>query len=794
MNRHQFLNPQSLVAWCGLAVTLALPTWAADAPPVEGFLRNHCADCHQGEYAEAGLDLNRLGRDLANPETLARWVRIVDRVGHGEMPPKDAERPAQAELARFVSATGDWIRQTEQARISSEGRVAARRLTNLQLERTLHDLLGIDLPLANQFPEEPRTHGFTTVADGQPMSHFQLSQHLDVIDLALDEAFRRAVSPPDEFQRHLSVKELCRQNPKARNREPELLDGRGVVWSSRLIFYGRLPSTTARESGWYRFKIRAASLKQPEGHGVWCTVRTGQCVSSAPLLGWAGAFEAKPQAQEWTFEAWLEKGQMFEVRPGDDTLKMGRFAGGQVGAGEGGPQNVPGVAIEWLKLERFHPGPDNDWIRQRLFGGLKVEPNKDWRRAKVIADVPREDTRRLMLSFAEQAFRRPVTEGEILPYIKLVHEALADGASVSDALRGGYRALLCSPRFLYFHEQPGKLDSHAVAARLSYLLWNRPPDGELLTLAAKDQLRRPEVVRKQVRRMLAHEHGQDFVKDFADQWLDLSQIDFTEPDRRYNTFDIIVQQSMLAETQTFLQTMLDENLSVTRLIDSDFTFLNSRLARYYKIPGVDGDPMRRVALPPDSPRGGVLGQGAILKVTANGTTTSPVIRGVWVSERLLGEHIPPPPANVPAIEPDIRGAKSIREMLAKHRESDACASCHVKIDPPGFALENFDPAGGWRDRYPTSGKAKALPIDASFTLPDGRPFDDIHGFRKHIIADADQLARNVVQHVVTYGTGAPVGYADREAVDRVVAESKAKNFGLASLVEATVTSPLFLNK
>ena len=217
--------------------------------------------------------------------------------------------------------------------------------------------------------------------------------------------------------------------------------------------------------------------------------------------------------------------------------------------------------------------------------------------------------------------------------------------------------------------------------------------------------------------------GQNFVRDFAAEWLDLSLINFTEPDPRlYRDFDIIVQQSMLDETHQYLQTMVDENLGVGNLIDSDFTFLNNRLARFYEIDGVDGDELQRVALKPEHHRGGVLTHGAILKVTANGTTTSPVIRGLWVSERLLGVHVPPPPENVPAIEPDIRGAKSIREMLAKHRADDSCASCHVKIDPPGFALENFNPAGQWRDTYyagKKNRKYKPKPIDASYDMPDG---------------------------------------------------------------------------
>jgi hypothetical protein len=287
-------------------------------------------------------------------------------------------------------------------------------------------------------------------------------------------------------------------------------------------------------------------------------------------------------------------------------------------------------------------------------------------------------------------------------------------------------------------------------------------------------------------------------RDLGAEWLDLRLIDFTEPDRRlYPDFDPIVQHSMLQETQQFLAAMLRDDLSVDHLIDADFTYLNSRLARYYGISGVAGDALRRFELEPASHRGGLLTQGAILKVTANGTTTSPVIRGVWVCERLLGQEIPPPPAGVPAIEPDIRGAKTIREMLEKHRSDDSCAACHVKMDPPGFALENFDAAGRWRDTYVAlqgSRRSRGAPVDASYTLADGRHFEDLDQFRQLVLADRERLARNVAAHLIAYATGAPVALADREHVEAVIRQAASSEYGLRSLLHAVVASPLFLTK
>jgi hypothetical protein len=380
----------------------------------------------------------------------------------------------------------------------------------------------------------------------------------------------------------------------------------------------------------------------------------------------------------------------------------------------------------------------------------------------------------------------------------MVLAALDEGQDLAGALRVGYRAVLCSPRFLYFTERPGQLDDHAIATRLSYFLTGRTPDESLTRLADSGELHEPSAIRREVERLLSETGGRRFVEDFAAEWLDLDQINFTEPDSKlYPDFDAIVQQSMLDETHTFLETMLRENLSVSHLIASDFTFLNSRLGRFYDIDGVTGDRVRRFKLQPEHHRGGVLTQGAILKVTANGSNTSPVVRGVWVSERLLGQAIPPPPGNVPAIEPDIRGAKTIREMLAKHRSQDSCASCHVKIDPPGFALENYDPAGRWRDRYVRmvdGRRERGSTVDASYAFRDGRSFRDVEEFRSLVVAEPRTLARNVAEKLIVFATGAPISFADRQVVDDIVQQAAKKDFGFRSLVDGVATSPVFLSK
>jgi hypothetical protein len=796
------------IACLARSVTAAAPTTPPGdglAPPqaVQSFLRTRCLSCHEGAEADGGLDIGSLRFDPTEPGGDVRWTRIIERVEAGEMPPPDETKVADSVRRSFVKATGNWLRQVLRDRDETFGRVQARRLSPRELERSLHAILGIDIPLASLMPTEGRPGGFTTVAQRQTMSHYQIERHLAVVDAALDEAFRRALSPPDVYEKDFDAQGVSRTDPKARTREPEMLDGRAVVWASGMIYYGRIPATTAPADGWYRFRLKVAALNPPDTGGVWTAVHTGFCVSGAPLLDYVTAFEAKPEPREITFEAWLPRRQMLEIRPGDVTLKQGRFEGGQVGAGEGTPQNVPGIAIERLTMTRIHRGADDDGVRRLLFADVPLEKKEKggfWPRPKAAA----ADLERLVRDFGRRAARRPVEAADLDGIVSLARSVLESGGTFADALRAGYRAILCSPRFIYLTEKPGRLDDHAIAARLAYFLTGGPPDATLMALADAGTLHEPATLKAQADRLLGIGDGTSgtgatrrFVEDFAAEWLDLDQIDFTEPDRKlFRDFDPIVKNSMLAETHAFLEEMLRENRSASWLAAADVTYLDSRLARFYGIPDVVGDELRRVTLPAGTHRGGVLSQGAILKVTANGNNTSPVVRGSWVSERLFGLPAHPPPSGVPAIEPDIRGAKTIREQLAQHRSDSACASCHKLFDPIGFALENFDPAGKWRTQYLAivDGKqTKGQKIDAGDMLANGRRFTTFEEFRKLAAGEADLLTRAVAGQMLVYGTGASLSYADRKAVDEI-ANAARSGHGLRSILHAVVTHPTFLSK
>jgi hypothetical protein len=433
---------------------------------------------------------------------------------------------------------------------------------------------------------------------------------------------------------------------------------------------------------------------------------------------------------------------------------------------------------------------------------------------EVVSTQPHKDAERLLRAFLGRAYRRPVHESEVQRYLAVVMNELNSGHDFTYSMLAGYTAVLCSPPFLFLEEEPGRLDDYALASRLSFFLWNSPPDDALLARAQAGELADAAVLHAEVERLLADPKSRRFVEAFLDYWLDLRKHDATTPSNTlYPDYylDEGLTEAALDESRLFFTELLERNLPARNVIDADFSYLNERLAVHYGVPGVQGGQMRRVVLPENSVRGGVMTQAIVLKVTANGTTTSPVVRGKWINERLLGQIVPPPPSGLPAVDPDTRGAVTIRQQLARHRADESCAACHQKIDPPGFALENFDVMGGWRDRYrgdakdklPELGQGKngwpfdfhyALPVESFGELPDGRNFNDIRDMKRLLLADEPQIARNLARHLVVYATGAPIRFGDRETIEHIIEQTKADQYGVRSLVQAIVASDLFRNK
>lgn len=478
--------------------------------------------------------------------------------------------------------------------------------------------------------------------------------------------------------------------------------------------------------------------------------------------------------------------------------------------------------VPFAKLPADMPKPKREVPRQRSHAAINGAGRLVM--GSTVSEDPAADVRKLLGKFLPRAFRRPVTAAEIERYAAIADARLKDKVCFEDALKEAYKVALLSPDFLFLSEPTGKLDGYSIASRLSYFLWNSCPDDTLLAAAKAGKLTDPAELRATTARMLADRKAERFQQDFLDQWLDLRDFDSTSPDRQlYPEFQPYLEDAMRREPAEFFREALNRDFSVSQLFLTSVNLVNQRLAEHYGIPNVNGTRFRRVDMDPKVlPRGGFLTMAAVCKVTANGTTTSPVKRGAWVMKKILGTPPQAPPPDVPAVEPDVKGATTIREQLAKHRENPGCAGCHAKFDPPGFALENYDPIGGWRSEYrATEGKkapefTKIYPgflgpdgkfgahahfgyragpaVDPSGELADGKKFAGLREYQALILADPKAVSRNLANQLVLYATGTGVGFADREAVDAILAKAGGNNPRVRSLIAEIIQSPLFLNK
>jgi len=603
-------------------------------------------------------------------------------------------------------------------------------------------------------------------------------------------------------------------------------------------------------TGWYKLRVSGYSFGW-DGKQVVPTEKHG-------ALGWGvyqkgehhGTVDLPPnQAATREVTAWLERGGGMD-HPNDDfiriigaSLENVRDYANKTSPLVGPPWAVPGVAIEWVEIE----GPFNDqWppaSHRALFGDLPVKVwtkelgtpqpvQQVWPRGNprsepkdlygergqkrpvvfVATQDAQKDAERLLRTFLRKAFRRPVTDAEMEEYSAKVKARLSAGSAFEDAMRAAYREALTSPEFLFLREPAGKLSDHALATRLSYFLWSSMPDDELSTLADAGRLSQPDVLRAQTERMLKDPRSARFVEDFLGQWLNLREIAATAPDKKlYPEFMPWLQDAMLMEARGYFTELLRKDLGIAQLVQSDFAWINEPLAAIYGIENVRGWDLQRITLPKNSPRGGFLTMAAVLKTTANGTTTSPVKRGAFVMDKVLGIVPAPPPPDVGSVEPDTRGTTTIREQLDKHKTNTTCAGCHMKMDGYGFALESFDVIGGWRDHYRATGGAgpdaqrkfihgkkidyhPGPAVDCTGQMPDGRAFKEVNELRELLAADPARLARAFASQLITYATGAEISFADRAAVERIVKNSAVKQHGLRTLVLEVVQSELFNHK
>jgi hypothetical protein len=813
-----------------LVVVAALPLQGQELVPAV------CMGCHRARNPMGGLDLGSLPASFAERGIRERWIRIYDRVAKGEMPPPGVPFPAgqrTAVLRRWKQA----IHAADHAEVVREGRGPLRRLNRDEYEQNLRDILELPhLDIRDMLPEDREGHRFNKAAETLDMSRVQLTAYLDAAEAALRQAMAMGPEPPPvtKFRAiggaliHEKVtfggreamffaKNNAGIDPKQLNAlkdDPEL--EMALFRSAHWPYYGYPRGFVAKRSGQYRVRFSARAVVEREGfrlepapRPVPMTFRarkpSGADVSG-DIRATGGVMDIQPVAREFATTIDLRESETFEysllglpvplarnVKGGEPSYRYPPFP-------EGGQ---PGVAVQWLEVEgpvsaSIWPPPSH----RVLFDDLGVDPDPA---------RPAEVVRRLLRRFADRAAQEPVGAAALARFEELVLLRLSKGARFAEAMLAGYKALLSSPHFLYLREPEPGGDHFPIATRLAHFLTNTRPDAELTRMAREGRLRDGATLRRETERLIGGAGFARFVRNFTDYWLNLRHVRRDDPDIRLYPeyrFDNYLVESMEGETRAFFAAMVRENLPAEAVVRADFVYANDRLATHYGLPPMSGSAMRAVKLPPGSPLGGLLTQAAILKVTANGTTTSPVIRGAWIMERLIGEPPPPPPAKVPAVEPDIRGAKTIRELLAMHTKDASCAGCHARFDPVGLALENFDILGGWRTRYrgmeegePVTGIDRAGhdfaytlagPVDASGRLLDGKSFRDIRELKAILAANPRQLARNLLQQFTVYATGSPVRFSDRPVVEAILDGHAATGFRVRDLIVSLVQSPIFL--
>lgn len=853
---------------CVIAETTSLEP-ASKLAAVSEFVKKVCFDCHNSEETSGDLDLSNLSADLRDRETRNQWVLIHDRIENLEMPPDPDDLPAASrkELLGVLSAA---LHESDLAEVRGHGRGPIRRLNRDEYQQNLRDILALPtLDIRDMLPEDRESYHFNKTTESLDISRVLLSAYLDAAEAALSQAIASGTEPPPATKYRAVGRRLFTSTSTFGGRQAmffakgsQAIDNKqleetpddpeielALFRSAHWPYFGYPQGFVCRRDGEYRVRFSARAVLQlpelkvkPATRPVPMTFRarkpSGPDVSG-DVRATGGLIDVQPERADYETTIQLKKGETFEysllglpvplarnVNNGPPSYRYPPFP-------EGGQ---PGVAFQWLEVEG--PLSPDDWPPPShgvLFGDLPIRKrdNRQDRHfrwpVEVVSENPDVDARRLLKNFANRALRDPVSDESLARYLQIALVRIRNDVPFAESMTAAYTALLCSSRMIYLHEPMtptyrekrriseskfrGSHDDYhfAVASRLSHFLTNSRPDAGLMKLARSRELRQPDVLAAEVDRLIAGPGFDRFIRNFTDYWLNLRYLNRDEPDIRLfpeYRFDAYLLESMGRETREFVTAMFRDNLPAESLVRSHFVFTNDRLAEHYGLPVIDGSRLRKVTLPEGSPYGGLLTQAAILKVTANGTATSPVVRGAWIMDRLIGQPPPKPPASVPAVEPDIRGAKTIRELLARHTEDESCASCHARFDPVGLALENFDIRGAWRTRYRGLEKGEKVTgidraghdfaytlsteIDSTGELLDGRRFQDIHELKELLARDPRQLARNLLHQFTVYATGTPIRFSDRSAIEDMLDRCAANGYRTRDLLHIFVQSRIFL--
>jgi hypothetical protein len=813
--RHSLRLSLAVVCWSGIGL------WAANGfaedqwvKQVQPLIESSCLACHS-DASESGLDLSTLGHDLSDPVVFKNWEHVFDRVQIGEMPPADETRPEAAILDAALAALESSLRNASQNHQKEFGRVPTRRLSPLEFEYSLHDLFGIHGSFAKYLPPENRSSSFDTVARQQGMSAVHLQGFLKAADVAMDEAIQLGPRPNLEpvemkYQTHPYTTMWFERPIRNGGQTVKLADGAWVSFDVK-------PHVAQSNNMGYRPKSPGLYRITAEAYGYQAdTVVSFQIYKGSDQQGGSeliGSFDLPPgETRQIELTHFFTPADFFYPAPADHDCQ----ADGREIYGARGAKNYrgEGLAIKWLKIQgplesQWPPASTRTFLQTQQYEEKRSSSGFRYFNPKYLKSEP-DQVRDIISTLGHQLFRRPLQEEELNRLVGLAMSELKARRPLHEAIQVPFKTMISSPHFLYHAGAPGKLEGYALATRLSYFLWKSMPDDELFELAAKGMLQDEEVLEGQVNRMLGDKKSNRFIDDFLNQWLGLGQIDATTPDDKlFPEYDDNLRQAMLGETRAFFRELIDKNLSTDHLIDSDFTFLNRRLAEHYGMLA-EGEEMVKVSLAKNSVRGGLMTQASILKVTANGAVTSPVKRGDFVLDKLLGTPPSPPPPNIGSIEPDTRGTTTIRETLAAHRDVASCASCHRTIDPPGFALEQFDPIGGYRTRYRSTGKGERTKrqfrgrpideyregpeVDAAGVTETGVAFNGIREYKQILMDQRSLVAKNLLTQLVVYSTGAEIQFADRDKIHKMTEDNCNESSGVRDMIHAMVQSDLFLNK
>ncbi len=744
--------------------TATQPTKAADATfqtKILPFLKKYCLECHNADKAAGGLTLDGYQSEEHARKNRKDWGAVQHVMSASEMPPKKKPQPTKEERQFVIDWIAESLTKVDCTAPKDPGRVTVRRLNRAEYDNTIRDLCGVNFKPAEDFPADDVGYGFDNIGDVLSFQPILMEKYLAAADKILETALK--IEEPAKSSRQ----EFRTQNIQVIPRDAKSRERLAVI-SFQTEGSAFLEKFNFPAEGDYVIRFRGWGSKAGDAFPI-ATIRVdGKDIKTFAIE----AVQGKPQTYEVKarFPSGEKRVSVAFTNPSTEK--------------DASPKRTFG--LDRLEIEGpFDPKAPADPASVKLL--LTTRP-----KANATAAENRTAAEKVLSDFARRAYRRPVTAQEIERLMKLFDITTKQGEPFHKAVLLPMKAVLVSPHFLYRIEEDPKnpddsrtISEYELATRLSYFLWSSMPDEELFSLAEKNQLRKPGVLETQVRRMLQDPKAKSLAQNFGAQWLQLAMLKTLTPDKGYfPDWDDSLKDMMAREAEMYFENIVRNDRSIMEFLDSNYTFVNSRLARHYGIPDVIGIDFREVKLP-DNRRGGVLTMGCILTVTSNPTRTSPVKRGKWVLENILGTPPPPPAPDVPELPPTGQLKGTLRQQMEQHRANPNCATCHAKLDPLGFGLENFDAVGAWRTQD------NKQPIDASGVLPGGEKFTGPTELRKVLLGKSDQFRRCFAEKLLTFGLGRGLEYYDKCVLDDIVAASKANTDRFSSLVLAIVKSDPF---